>query len=264
MNKNLIILKNNKHYYFIFSFVIAMFILFLYFYQNMETYESKLKNLLLNYSIEIIDKTSENILDEIIEENLDFVKTNLENHELRYKNEKTLELLRNKDIQELYVLYPSNNQLFFLLDTAKKNRGEVDELFSPKVTSAFAEVLKTGKKVTYIQDHTKNLGFTLIKPIVQNKKVMAFLVVDYSQKSLSSLSKLLTLSVNSINMALFFVFVIFLLILYYLGYRNYVKYKIYYNTWLSTTFFCCRFWTTSQTKKTKQRKDKSDENWLHH
>ncbi len=213
-----------------FLFVITVSILFLYFFQNLDSYESKLKNLLLNHSIEIVDKTSENILDKIIEKNLDFVQTNLKSQELRAKNEKTLSLLRNKDIQELYVLYPSNNQLFFLLDTAKEDRGEVDELFSPKVSSAFIEVLNTGKKTTYIQENTESLGFTLIKPIIQNKKVKAFLVVDYTKKSLSSLSKLLTLSVNSINMALFFIFVIFLLIIYYLGYRKYVKYKIYYNT----------------------------------
>ncbi len=210
--------------------MITVFILFIYFFQNLDSYESKLKNLLLNHSIEIVDKTSENILDKIIEKNVDFVQSNLKNQELRAKNEKTLSLLRNKDIQELYVLYPSNNQLFFLLDTAKEDRGEVDELFSPNVSSAFLEVLKTGKKITYIQKNTENLGFTLIKPIIQNKKVKAFLVVDYTKKSLSSLSKLLTLSVNSINMALFFIFVIFLLILYYIGYRKYVKYKIYYNT----------------------------------
>lgn len=230
MNKNLIILKNNRHYYILFTFIIIVFILFLTFYQNISNYESRLKNLLLNYSIDIIDKTADNILNEIVDDNLDFVETNSLNHQIRSNNEKSLAFLINKDIKELYILYPLNSQLFFLIDTAKKNRGEVGELFNPKSMEPFIKVLATGEKVAYIQNDIEDLGFTLIKPIIQKKKVVAFLVVDYSKESLSPLSKLLTLTVNSINVMLFFIFVIFLFILYYIGYRKYVKYKIYYNT----------------------------------
>ena len=229
MNINFIHLNNNKHYFIVFTFIIMIFVLFLYFYKHLDNYENRLKNILLNHAIEIVDNTSANILDDMVEENLDFVKLNLINSEVRIKNEKSLSLLLNKDIEELYVLFPSKNQLFFLLDTAKVDRGEVGELFTPESMKPFTKITKTGEKITYIQDGIENIGFTLIKPIIQNKKVIAFLVVDYSKESLSFLSKLLTINVNSINIALFFILVIFLFIVYYLFYRNYIKYKIYYN-----------------------------------
>jgi len=223
------VLNKNKHYSIILTFIIIIFVLFLYFYKHLDNYDSKLKNILLNHAIEIVDNTSENILDEMVEENFDFVKLNLINNSVRIKNEKSLALLLNKDIKELYVLFPSENKLFFLLDTAKVDKGEVHELFTPTSMVPFKEILTTGEKKTYIQKSIENIGFTLIKPIMQNKKVIAFLVVDYSKESLSFLSKLLTINVNSINTALFFIVLILFFILYYLFYRSYVKYKIYYN-----------------------------------
>jgi diguanylate cyclase (GGDEF)-like protein len=223
------VLNKNKHYSIILTFIIVIFVFFLYFYKHIDNYDNRLKNILLNHAIEIVDNTSENILDEIVEKNFDFVKLNLINNNVRVKNEKSLALLLNKDIKELYVLFPSEDKLFFLLDTAKVNKGEVNELFTPTSMKPFTEVLTTGEKKTYIQDSLENIGFTLIKPIIQNKKVIAFLVVDYSKESLSFLSKLLTINIKSIKIVLFFVLIIFLFIIYYIFYRSYVKYKIYYN-----------------------------------
>jgi len=195
----------------------------------MGNYESKLKNILLNYSVELMDNSSENILDEIVDKNIDFVQSNLSNYELRTKNEKSLAFLRNKNIQELYVLYPKDNKLFYLLDTETKDRGLVGEPFSSNSMELFMEVLNGGEKRTYIQDNVEDLGFTVVKPIIQNKKTIAFLVVDYYETTLSSLSRLLILSVNSISLALFSIIVIIIFVVYYLLYLNYEKYKVYYN-----------------------------------
>ena len=209
--------------------IIVVFLLFLYYYLNMGNYESKLKNILLNYSVELMDNSSENILDEIVDKNIDFVQSNLSNYELRTKNEKSLAFLRNKNIQELYVLYPKDNKLFYLLDTETKDRGLVGEPFSSNSMELFMEVLNGGEKRTYIQDNVEDLGFTVVKPIIQNKKTIAFLVVDYHETTLSSLSRLLILSVNSISLTLFSIIVIIIFIVYYLLYLNYEKYKVYYN-----------------------------------
>ena len=209
--------------------IIVVFLLFLYYYLNMGNHESKLKNILLNYSVELMDNSSENILDEIVDKNIDFVQSNLSNYELRTKNEKSLAFLRNKNIQELYVLYPKDNKLFYLLDTETKDRGLVGEPFSSNSMELFMEVLNGGEKRTYIQDNVEDLGFTVVKPIIQNKKTIAFLVVDYHETTLSSLSRLLILSVNSISLTLFSIIVIIIFIVYYLLYLNYEKYKVYYN-----------------------------------
>ena len=229
MNIKFIVLNKNKHYSILFTITLIFTILFLYFYNNISNYETRFKNVLLNHAIEIVDNTSANILDEMLEESLDFVQSNLENDNLRIKNETSLSLLLNKDIQELYVLFPLDSQLFYLLDTAKIDRGEVNELFNPKSMEIFKEILNIGKKRTFIQESIDGIGFTLIKPILQNKKVVAFLVLDYSEESLSALSKLLALSMESITVALFSILVSFALLIYYLVYRKFVKYKIYYN-----------------------------------
>jgi diguanylate cyclase (GGDEF)-like protein len=222
-------LNKNKQYYLVFTFLVIFLLTFLYFYKNINSYEERLKDFLLNRSIELVDNTSDNILEEILEENVDFVEINRRNSEVRLKNEKSLSILRNNDIQDLYIVYPSEGKLFFLLDTAEKDRGELDELFTPENPYLFKKVFETGQKNTHIQNGIENIGFTLIKPIIQDKNVVAYLVVDYTKECLFSLSKLLTLSASSIHLVIVILFAFLIFIIYYLFYRNYVKYKIYYN-----------------------------------
>lgn len=92
----------------------AFILLCAYLYKNMDSYESQLKNLILNHSIDIIDNTSENILEGMLYQNSDFIRSNLLKPEVHSKNEKSLALLRNKDINALFVLFPVDNKLFFL------------------------------------------------------------------------------------------------------------------------------------------------------
>jgi diguanylate cyclase (GGDEF)-like protein len=200
----------------------------------MDQYEGKVKNMILNHSIGIIDKTSENILDEMLHRYPDFIRSNLTEKAVQLKNENALALLKNKDIDSLYVLFFSQGKLFYLLDTSKEDRGEAGEIFIPEEMKVFEKVLKSQKKRTHIQKKLKSLGFTLIKPIIQDKKVIAFLVVDYTQSSLSSLSRLLTLSVDILAIALLLAMIIFAFVIYYIFHISYTKYKIYYNPQTNT------------------------------
>ncbi len=207
----------------------AFIFLFAYLYKNMDSYESQLKNLILDHSIDIIDNTSENILEGMLYQNSDFIRSNLLKPEVHSKNEKSLALLRNKDINALFVLFPVDNKLFFLLDTATEDKGEPGEFFQLLERSPYKEVVKSQKKRTYIQDSLEDQGFTLIKPIIKENKTIALLVVDYSQNSLSSLSKLLSISVTVVTVALLLAMALVFFLIYYIFYVNYTKYKIYYN-----------------------------------
>jgi len=200
-----------------------------YFYKNIDSYENQLKNLILNQSIDIIDNTSENILKDMLYQDPDFIHSNLLKPEVHRKNEKSLALLRNKDMNDLFVLFPKDDKLFFLLDTATVDKGEAGEPFQLLDISHYEEVLKSQEKRTYIQKDIEEQGFTLIKPIVKGNKTIALLVVDYSQNSLSSLSNLLSLSVTIFTVALLLTMAFIFFFFFYIFHVNYTKYKIYYN-----------------------------------
>ncbi|MBU1667920.1 bifunctional diguanylate cyclase/phosphodiesterase [bacterium] len=208
---------------------VALIVAVTYLLHNIESFEMKLKDLLLNQSIDMIDTTSTKIIDRMLIKDPNFVHSNLQDSEVRLKNEKKLSVLVNDDITALYMLFVAQNKLFFLLDTGAVDRGEIGEVFIPENEAYFEEVYKDKKKRTFIQKELGHLGFTLIKPIIQNNQTVGYLVVDYTQKHLSSLSAHID---TIVEVLVVFIFVLmFLLSAYiiYFWYSNYVKYKIYRN-----------------------------------
>ena len=218
--------KNNSvYYYLILAYVILLTIVLLA-YKNIGLYEEKVKNLLLNKAIGMVDDTSEKILNEILVKNNNFVRENLKNKSLRFENEKTLGFMHNQDIQSLYVLYLFQEKYFFLLDTDKVERSEVGEPFIPDNLSVFKEVALKKKKQIFVQDKIEYLSFTLIKPIIENNKTVGLLVIDYTENRLSSL---LNVSVEFLTYLLFALLALFFLFISYIIYTRYTQYKMYHN-----------------------------------
>ena len=221
--------NNNRTYYYLFIAYVVLFIIVLNVYKNLEHYEDTLKASLLDTSISMIDDTSTNILNEIGSTNLDFIHSNFENSDLREKNEKTLAILDNEDIKSLFILYIENKQLFFLLDTDTVEKAALKELFIPEETRYFDEVQKSQEKKVYVQSQVETIAFTLIKPIVQNGKTIAFLVIDYAENTLSPLSEILNTSVRFLIYLMFTILLLLFLFIAYVVYTKYNKYKVYYN-----------------------------------
>ena len=220
---------NNKRVYYALIAYVALIFAVTYVLDNIESYEMKLKDLLLNQSIDMIDTTSTKIIDEMLLKDPDFVYSNLQDSEIRLQNEKKLSVLVNDDINALYMLFISKNKLFFLLDTGVIDRGETGDIFIPEHESYFKKVYQDKKKRTFIQNELGSLGFTLIKPIIQDKETIGFLVVDYTQKHLSSLSSLLDVTVDILVFSILAMMFLLFVFMLYVGYSNYIKYKIYHN-----------------------------------
>ncbi len=189
-------------------------------------YEERVKNLLLNRAVGIIDDTSSKILDQIIFNNSNFILANLKDEGLRAENEKRLSILSNEDIKSLYVLYINRGKYFFLFDVDKEESTQVSEPFIPENDRFFTKAIKEKKKQVFVQKDIEGLSFTLVKPIIQHNKTVALLVIDYSENRLSSL---LEVSVDFLSYsALVLLFILFIFLVYIL-YSRYNKYKIYRN-----------------------------------
>ncbi len=218
--------NSNRAYYYMILAYIALSCLLVFSYKSIGGYEEKVENFLLNRAIGIVDDTSSKILDQIIFKNPNFIKANLKDESLRVENEKRLSVLSNQDIKSLYVLYLNKGKYFFLFDVDKEEQTEVSEPFIPENEQFFTQVVEEKQKRVFVQRGIKELSFTLLKPIVQNNKTVALLVIDYSENRLSSL---LRVSVDFLSYsALILLFLLFFFLVYVL-YTRYNKYKIYFN-----------------------------------
>ena len=233
MHNKFIFFNNNKIYYFIMLSFIVLIVSGGVLYNNIDSFEKKLKNMLLQQSITLLDDTLTNVVDDMLKNSPDFVTKNLNDTELRAKNEEVLRPFNTSDINSLYFLFVKNNNLFFLLDTASDtDSGDMAEAFMPEEDHYFNLAIKKQQKQLFIQNKLGNLGFTLIKPILEDEKLIGLLVVDYTQSKLSSLSSML--SIKSLGIALIIMMLMLFAFIYYIIHINSMKYKIYYNVKTNT------------------------------
>ena len=206
----------------------------IYFYNNIDYYEKNFKNRLLKQTITTIDDTSTNILNSILKSTPDFIHSNMTNEKIRVKNEKSLSLLLNPDIESLYVLFSKKDKLYFLLDTAEVDRGMAGDIFIPEDENYFYEVKKEKVTKTFIQPESNLPGFTMVKPILKEKEIIGFMVVDYTKNRLLSLSSLLNINMKFFALTFLTILLMLFFIIYYIIHINYVKFKIYYNSKTNT------------------------------
>ncbi len=229
MHNKFIFFNNNRGYYYaVIAYLLFLFTL-LFSYKNLGVYEDKLKEVLLFKAIGVVDSTSSNILDKFVKKDSSFVRSNIQTEELRIKNEETLSLFKNENIESIYVLYIADGKYFFLLDADSDS--SYNEPFIPEDVELFKEVVNSKEKRITIQKDIENLAFTLVKPIVQQNKTVALLVVDYKESQLTSL---LNVSVKFLTYMFFIILVLIFIFICYIIYTRYSKYKIYYNSKTNT------------------------------
>lgn len=236
MYNKFIFFRNNKIYYYMVGAYLILLTLSVYFYKNIGNYEQRLKNLLLSQTISAIEHASNNILNRMLNKYPDFIEQNYKDESIRHENEDRISDLLNDDISSVYILYfDKKKTLFYLLDASKKDRGESGEPFEPIDIKLFLDVKESKESKIFVQPTINNLGFSLVKPITQNSKIIGFLVLDYKEGSIATLSSLLNVSVKSLIYAILFsLFVLFLLISYII-HAKYIKYRMYVNP-LTDTF----------------------------
>jgi len=230
LNKFKFFNSNRIYFYTVIAYIILLY-LFLITYKNLGSYQESLKNTLLNEAISLIDDTSTNVLNTILDEKTSFVTSNIKSKALRSKNEKVLSLMKGTNISSLFVLYLSEESYFFLLDTDKKEHSELHEVFIPENAKLFLQVVKEKKKRVFIQKNIDSVSFTLVKPIIQNNVTVGVLVIDYRESHLMSL---LDVSVKVLTYLSILLIIFIFLFLFYVIYTQYSKYKIYRNPQTNT------------------------------
>jgi len=221
---------NRFHYY---TIVVYIFICstFIYLYANIHIYENKLRTTLLSQSIDGIDASADKLIDKIVNGSSDFIRDNTINHDMRIKNIELLKDFKNRNILSIYILLPFKNRFFLFLDGDEDNKNKEPELFMLEDIDidSLIRAKKSKKKQIYIQKNIKDLGFTMIKPILKNNKLIAFFVIDYSQKTYNSMTSLLSVSVKIIMIFLIILIILLTIFILYFLRNSYIKNRMYRN-----------------------------------
>ena len=149
--------------------------------------QQKFQKVVLSLSIDGIDKMADETIAFITKDTDSLVDTHYKNEEIRERNEFELSRLKRGNISSVFIVFLQKGQLFYLLDTATREKSEFGELFQAEDLRVFEKIIEEKHSQTFIQNGLKDLGFTLIKPILEEGKVVAFLMLDYKQKSLDEM-----------------------------------------------------------------------------
>ena len=217
----------HRVYYFFFIFFVLAFLVYIYLYINYPRYQESIQNIFLKQSVQDIDSYSDNIIKKMLTADSNFLNENIFNENLRKKNERLLELLKHENISYIFVVFLKKGKLYYLMDASEREKAVPLEPFIPENMELFNEIQADKTKKIFIQKKIQSLGFTFIKPIIQDNKVVAFLLLDYTQKGLETLFY----SLNRIlKVGLFVMSGIMILLTFWaviIGVRLYRKYKMY-------------------------------------
>ena len=184
MHNRFIFSTFHKFYYYALFIYIIIFIFFTYGYFKLPEIQEKFQKTVLSLSIDNTDKIADETISFILKDETSFISSHIASKQVRKKHELALSRLKRGNISSVFIVFLQKEALVYLLDVSDRDRGSFGELFQAEEMSLFRKMIDTKEKEIFIQKGIKNLGFTLVKPIVEKDNVVAFLLLDYQQKSL--------------------------------------------------------------------------------
>ena len=187
MHNRFIFSTFHKFYYYALSLYVIIFAFFIYGYFQLPQIQKRFQKIVLNLSIDGIDKMADETINLIRKDKTSLILSHSKNQEIREKNEFELSRLKRGNISSVFIVFIKKGQLFYLLDTSTREKSEFGELFQAEDFTVFERIIEDKNREVFIQNGLQRLGFTLIKPIIEKEKVIAFLMLDYQQKSLDKM-----------------------------------------------------------------------------
>ncbi len=223
MHNRFIFSTFHRFYYYALLVYVLIFAFFIYGYFQLPKMQEKFQKVVLSLSIDGVDKMADETINFITKNEKSLIVSHYKSRKLREKNEFELSRLKRGNISSVFIVFLKKGQLFYLLDTSDSEKSEFGELFQPEDFTVFERIIESKSREIFIQNGLKNLGFTLIKPIIEDDSVVAFLMLDYKQKSLDAMiAKVVEYMMISKNI-LAFIGLLLLFLGLYLVYMMFVK-----------------------------------------
>jgi len=210
-------IKSLKGFYLFTFLTVIMAVSSIFMYQEFSSIRQNITQTYIESNIRYVRSLAHNIEKDILEQTGDDVFNTLsEVPTIREQLEEELHLLLTNRYKYIYVLdRPSSLSYRFLLDGSRdeEDKSEFCETYIPLEISKFNQVYTSKKPLYFTHTKIKSLWVTYLYPIIQNNKVSAIIVVDFSMKDYEIIRDTLKGFDEIFQIAIFFFFLFFVIIL---------------------------------------------------
>jgi len=214
----------HKFYYYALLIYVLIFAILTYGYLKTPVLQRYLTNVLLELSIETVDEMVDETIKALIQNSEDLLRSSFLDRETYQRNRALIARLKRGNISSVFVVTFKGGNFFYLLDTEGSALGEP---FQPEKLDIFFQMQADKKHRIFIQSEVDEIGFTLIKPIVQQGEVTTFILLDYTQKSLDTLMHQLNVITQTVMYFFIMAGVLFLIWGFYWLYQIQRRHKRY-------------------------------------
>ncbi|HIE34888.1 MAG TPA: hypothetical protein EYP79_01655, partial [Campylobacterales bacterium] len=162
--------------------IVSILAAIVYIFVSINTIKEELKQNIDQLLVKIAKENAYNI-DTILKEKLkneDILKSLIKNKKLRKDVEEILSIISTDFFKYVYILYRDKKGAFrYLVDGSKEDKGEFNQILNVNLEE-WNRVYKTKKENIIYQSNIDILWITYLYPIIEDKKVVAVLAIDFS------------------------------------------------------------------------------------
>lgn len=203
--------------------IVSILAAIVYIFVSINAIKGELKQNIDQLLVKIAKENAYNI-DTILKEKLkneDILKSLIKNKKLRKDVEEILSIISTDFFKYVYILYRDKKGAFrYLVDGSKEDKGEFNQILNVNLEE-WNRVYKTKKENIIYQSNIDILWITYLYPIIEDKKVVAVLAIDFSYKLPKSINEMM----KPLNRSFLFIFITILALIVLFSIQIYLTYK---------------------------------------
>jgi len=223
--------SRKKNFIYLIAFLLMSFLTYVYMYSLIPVLEEKLERKIINTStVNVIEAINRVLRKHMPEE--DFLTTMISNPNYRRMLQEQLSVFLSKRLKFIFIIYKDQKGKFrYLLDTVNREN-PLNLLFIPlhEERQILQNVYRFKTIQFEIHKEIDTIGITYYVPIIQDRKVKAVLVADFSFETLEEIKSIISMVQNAILISIGIILILLVVAIYYF-YRNVIlKQRAYVDT----------------------------------
>ncbi|WP_457624312.1 putative bifunctional diguanylate cyclase/phosphodiesterase [Persephonella sp.] len=212
--------SRKKNFIYLIAFLLIAFLIYAYMYSLIPVMEEKLERRIINTSTVNVIEAINRVLKKNMPER-DFLVTLLYNPDYRQKLKDQLSVFLSDKLKFIFIIYKDEKGRYRYLLDAGSEENVLNLLFIPlhEERQILEKVYSLKKPLFEVHKEIDTIGITYYLPIMQDKRVEAVLVADFSFEALKEIKSIISVIQNAILVSIGVILLLLVIAIYYF-YRN--------------------------------------------